>query len=59
MVMLAFACLVRDQLRKEGSPLLAVWSDCKSAVDKASQVDLGRVRKGGHKEHGLLLRRLF
>lgn len=59
MVMLAFACLVRDQMRMEGLPLFAIWSDCKSAVDKASQVDLARVRKSGHKDHGLLIRRMF
>ena len=59
MVMLTLACLVRDQLRMEDSPLATVWSDCKGAVDKAVQIDLASVRKKGHKEHGLLLRRMF
>jgi hypothetical protein len=59
MLMLTFACLVRDQLRTEGLQLATIWSDCKSAVDKAMQINLSRIRKDGHKEHGLLLRRMF
>lgn len=59
LIMLTLACMTRDQIRLEGSDKYAVWSDCKSAVHKASQMDINRIRKYGHKEHGLLLRRLY
>jgi hypothetical protein len=57
MVMLTFACLIRGQMETRSS--IPIWSDCKSAVDKASLMDIHRIRQSGHKEHGLLLRRMY
>ena len=59
MVMLTLAVVVRDQLREDFTPRHKIFSDCKSAILKATQMDLTSIRKFGHKEHGLLLRRLF
>jgi len=59
MIMLTLAVLIRDQLRDEHPQRHKIFSDCKSAVFKASQVDLARVRGVGHKEYGLLIRRMY
>jgi hypothetical protein len=38
---------------------MEVFSDCKSAIDRATATNLTDIRKNGAKDHGLLLRQIY
>jgi hypothetical protein len=61
LILLTLGCVLRWMAAVFTSPsvIIDLYSDCKSAIDKANLTDLVAIRHLGHKEHGLLLRQIF
>jgi len=61
LILLSLGCVLRWMAAVFTSPSVVIdlFSDCKSAIDKANLTDFTAIRHSGHKEHGLLLRQIY